>query len=248
MSRWMLTIPRSEATKRKVFAFMRCNDVHKYTIGREQGRNGYQHWQIRFEASGIAEESDGFNIIKDWFPSAHIEAGASDNYEYERKDGRYFDSEDNYQILRRRYGNLRTEQQLLYNLAMESNDRQIIVWVDYEGNIGKSFFGSALWERRIAHHILPNNTAKGLIQDVASECIENGKRPIIVIDIPRTWKWTDELYFAIEKIKDGLIKDTRYHSRTIDIVGTAVIVLCNSYPKVGKLSADRWVIYESSRP
>lgn len=246
----MLTIPREQATKRKVFAFLEYYDVHIYTVGRERGKGGYEHWQIRFEASGIDDDKEGtgFATIKDWFPEAHVENNASDNYEYERKEGRYFNSDDNSEIIKRRYGPLTKEQEHVYNLALESNDREIVVWCSRRGGVGKSFFGSALWERRIAHSILPSNTAKGLIQDVASECIENGKRPVIVIDIPRTWKWTDELYFAIEKIKDGLIKDTRYHSRTIDIVGTAVIVLCNSYPKVGKLSADRWVIYESSRP
>lgn len=243
----MATIPRTEATKRKLKLFFESQDIHRWVYGREKGKGGYEHYQLRFE--WLDEHSnDGFTIFKDWFYSGHLEVAKSEGWEYEKSEGKYFSWDDNYPILRRRYGKFTPYQQVVFNLAKESNDRQIIVWVQPDGGSGKSFFTSALWERRLAHNILPSNTAKGLIQDVASEVIENGKRPFITIDIPRTWKWTDELYFAIEKIKDGLIKDTRYHSRTVNIVGTAIIVLCNEAPKLSKLSSDRWVIYNDGHP
>lgn len=242
MTVWMATIPREGLSKKKILKFFEVNDVHKWIVGRETGRSGYEHYQIRFQGS-----DEIYDAFKDWFKRGHIEK-ASDTWTYERKEGRYLCSEDNDRILRRRFGRLRPVQQLILELAKQSSDREIICWHSEQGSKGKSFFTSALWERGLAHYIQPSNTAKGLIQDVASECIENGKRPIIVIDIPRTWKWTEDLYFAIEKIKDGLVKDTRYHSRTINIVGTALIIMCNTYPKVGKLSEDRWIIYSDEHP
>lgn len=245
MSTWIATIPRSESTKRKLNLFFKSQDIKKWVYGREQGKGGYQHYQVRFEWLDSHDE-DAFDVFKDWFYAGHLEPAKTDNWEYEKKDGNYFCWDDNVHILKRRYGALRDKQKRVLSRALQSNDREIIVWCQPDGGAGKSFFTSALWERRLSHNILPSNTAKGLIQDVASEVIENGKRPIITIDIPRTWKWTDELYFAIEKIKDGLIKDTRYHSRTVNIVGTAIIVLCNDMPKVGKLSADRWIIFNDN--
>lgn len=244
MSIWMATIPRSETTRRKLRLFFESQDIKVWVYGRETGKHGYKHYQIRFEWLDH-NNGDAFDIFKDWFYSGHLECAKSTGWEYEKKDGQYFCSDDNDKILRRRYGRFTPEQQLILNLANESDDRQVIVWYDNQGRVGKSFFTSAIWERRMGYYIQPSNTAKGLMQDVASEVINNGKKPIIVIDIPRTWKWTDDLYFAIEKIKDGLIKETRYKSETINIVGTAVIIMCNSMPTVGKLSADRWVIYES---
>lgn len=242
MTVWMGDAPRTYS-KKLFFKFFEEYDIHKWIIARETGKGGYEHWQFRFQTS----QDDIFEEFKDWFKKGHIEK-ASDTWNYERKDGNYLTDTDNAYILRRRFGRMSTVQSLVLQLARESGDRDVIVWHTNEGRCGKSFFTSALWERGLAHYIQPSNTAKGLIQDVASEFIENGYRPMVVIDIPRTWKWTDDLYFAIEKIKDGLIKDTRYHSRTIDIVGTAVIVMCNSYPKVGKLSADRWIIYSDEHP
>ena len=80
-------------------------------------------------------------------------------------------------------------------------------------------------------------------KDVANEFINHGWRPYVIIDLPRTAKWTDELYYAIEKIKDGLLKDPRYQSKTVNIHGVKVMVMCNHEPNVSKLSADRWVLY-----
>lgn len=249
MTVWMMTIPREGCSRNKLFQFMEDYDIHKWIIGREEGKSGYKHWQVRFSTSQFDRDEvndkneliSGIERIKDWFKQAHIEK-ASDTWNYETKSGNYFRDDDNDLILRQRFGKLRDNQQKVLETVYGTNDRQIVTWVTEEGNVGKSWLCGALWERRIAHTVQPQNTAKGLIQDVASEVLSNGKRDIIIIDIPRTWKWTEELYCAIETIKDGLIKDTRYGSRTVNIRGTKLLVLCNAEPKLGKLSRDRWVI------
>lgn len=244
MTIWMGTIPREGLSKKKIIKFFEEYDVHKWIIGRETGRKGYEHYQIRFQGS-----DEIYDALKDWFKKGHFEC-ANDkwSWDYESKSGNYLRSDDGPRMLRRRFGTLTPDQQLVIELARQANDRQIVCWCTSYGGAGKSFLCAALWERCLAHYVQASNTAKGLVQDVASEFIRHGRRPFIVIDIPRTWKWTDDMYYAIESIKSGLIKDTRYSSDTIDIVDSAVIVVCNSYPKVGKLSEDRWVIYSDEHP
>lgn len=243
MTVWMVTCPREGVSKKRWFRFFEAYDIHKWILGRETGKGGYKHWQVRFQTSAFdkAEKVEDILEIKEWFKQAHV-LKASDTWEYETKSGDYFRDDDNPEILRQRFGKFRDVQQRVIEAVYRTNDREIVVWVTEEGNVGKSWLCGALWERRKAHYILPQNTAKGLIQDCASEVINNGKRPIIVIDIPRTWKWTEELYCAIETIKDGLIKDPRYNSRTINIRGTKLLILCNSRPQLDKLSRDRWLI------
>jgi len=86
-----------------------------------------------------------------------------------------------------------------------------------------------------------------MLQMMASLAIqdrEDGRPPrrYVVIDIPRTWKWSKDLYCAIETIKDGLIVDPRYSARPINIRGVKVLVLSNDRPSLDKLSVDRWVV------
>lgn len=240
MTVFMGTVPREGVSKKKWFKFFEYYDIHKWVLGREEGKGGYKHWQVRFQTT-VFDSDEGFNELKDWFKQGHF-LKASDTWDYETKSGDYFRDDDNDEILRLRFGKYRKVQERVIERVYGTNDREVVVWVTEEGNAGKSWLCAALWERREAHYILPQNTAKGLIQDCASEVINNGKRPIIVIDIPRTWKWTEELYCAIESIKDGLIKDPRYNSRTVNIRGTKVLILCNSRPQLSKLSRDRWVI------
>lgn len=242
----MLTIPREQATKRKIFAFLEDNDIHTWVVGREQGKNGYQHWQIRFESSAINDDKEetGFKIIKDWFNEAHIEKEASDNYEYEKKEGRYFASDDNEDKIIQRYGQLRPNQRRALDILRLTNDRQIELWIDRKGCSGKSWLCGSLYERRLGFYCPPYlGSVKEIVQWVAS-----GYRgePYIVIDLPRDIKWSSSLYAGIEAIKDGLVADPRYHATTRNIRGVKVLVLANTCPKLDRLSIDRWVIYEPS--
>lgn len=244
MSVWIATIPRTEATKRKIMAFIDSQDIHKWVIGREVGKNGYEHWQCRFEWLD-KDSPDAFKIWKDWFYSAHIEpARQTDNWNYEKKEGRYFAWNDNKDKTRQRYGPLRRNQSEVLALLDKTNDRQIVLWHDKNGNMGKSFLCAALWERRLGYYCPPYLTSvKEIIQFVASGYDEE---PYIVIDLPRAMKWDKSLYAGIEAIKDGLIAEPRYHAETRNIKGVKVLVMSNTRPDLDKLSEDRWVIYEPS--
>lgn len=244
---YIIVRPRSKERESvqlvKMMQFMFENDVHKWVIASETGNSGYEHWQVRFSIRNLTEDEkkDHAFLKANFGKSAHIEL-ASDTWKYERKEGLYYTSWDTIEVLQQRYGTRTNWQERAYNVLQRTNDREIVVCYDESGNHGKSWFTGHLWEIGEAHIVQAQNNAKGLIQDCASEYLDNGWRPIVIIDIPRTWKWTDDLYVAIERIKDGLIKDARYGSRTINIHGVKVLVFCNQAPDKEKLSDDRWVI------
>lgn len=240
---WMLTVPRNNTAKEwvAIWRWLRVNDVHKWVCGMEIGDNGYEHWQIRLQVN-----KDFKTLKAEWGPKAHIEE-ASDVWDYERKSGMFLSSADTPEVRNRRFGKLNWRQEAVIEALQGTNDREIVVWYDQKGKAGKSWLAGHLYETGEAYVVQAIDSIKGMIQDVASEYIKHGWRPIVVIDIPRGWKWTTDLYVAIERIKDGLIKDPRYSSNTVHICGVKVLVTCNTMPKLDKLSDDRWVIIDNDK-
>lgn len=238
---WMMTIdrhPERESVEEvKLLQWILKHDVHDWIIAKETGTFGYHHWQIRMRTNLTFDE------MKQNFPTAHIEQ-ASDNYDYERKDGNYLSSTDTKDILKTRYAELRPNQRRILTEVGNSNDRSICCVIDNKGNTGKSFLARHLYETGRAFYVPPTCTSpQTIIQFVAS-----GYRgePIIVVDIPRSTRWTNQLYIAIETIKDGLVYDTRYRTTIRDIFGVNVLVFCNNKPNLSKLSSDRWVLLDSN--
>lgn len=220
--------------------FFWTNDCHKWVLGAEKGKSGYKHWQVRFRISIDSIETVR-EMIQARFPGAHIEE-ASDTWTYECKEKLHWTSDDRPEILATRFGKPREEQQQVIERLRSQNDRQVDVWYDPKGNSGKSWLVNHLHETGQAHYTPPYlSNVKEVVQTVASLYLMEW-RDILVIDIPRSWKWSKELYTAIEAIKDGLIMETRYHPQPVNIRGVKVLVLCNTLPKLDALSLDRWRI------
>ena len=239
----MATIPSEECTTRKIRAFIKSQDIHRWVYGRETGSSGYKHFQFRFEWLD-KDDSNAFKVWKDWFYSGHLEPARTDNYDYEKKSGWYFCWNDNGAKIQQRYGPLRAVQRKVLEVLERTNDRQIVLWYDSTGNHGKSWLAGALWERRQGYYCPPYlNGVKEIVQYVASGYNEE---PYIIIDLPRAMKWDNSLFAGIEAIKDGLIAESRYHAETRNIRGAKVLVMSNTKPRLDKLSKDRWVIYEPS--
>lgn len=233
---WMITKPRNKDRESieevKILQWILKHDVHKWIVAKERGTFGYDHWQIRIQTN-----LDFAQLKDEWGENAHIEE-ASDNYEYERKECNFICSEDTPGILQCRYGTLRPNQNRILERIRSGGDRTITCIVDARGNSGKSHLCRMCYERGIGMYVPPTiNTPQGIIQFVAS-----GYRgeEIIFIDIPRSTRWNPNLYVAVETIKDGLVYDARYNSKTRNIYGVKVAVMCNTKPNVSKLSADRW--------
>lgn len=229
-------------TKREIRIILDMFDVKSYTIGIEQGKGGYEHFQIRLSVSG----TDFFDRIKVLEPTWHVEESETPTGDYERKEGRFWASNDTPEIRQQRFGSLTIGQEIVMGVLQHNSDRQITVWITEEGGYGKSWLAGHLWERGMAYICQSQDNVKGMIQDIASDYIKHGWRPYIVVDLPRTWKWTTDLYCALERVKDGLIKDTRYDAKTINIRGVKILVLCNEAPKLDKLSEDRWILIETN--
>lgn len=236
----MLTIPRN-VHKRVLRAMVEQNDTKKYIIAKESGFGGYEHWQIRIKVSN----DNFFEWIKKNIPTAHVEE-ASETWEYERKEGCYWTSEDTKEIRALRFGKPNLKQKRVLQAMKKQGDREILVWFDKSGKQGKSWLCGHLWEKGKACYVPPTlSSVKDIISWVHSAYNNEG---LIIIDIPRSWKWNEALYTAIETIKDGLVYDPRYSARMRNIRGVKVLCLTNTMPKVSALSEDRWKIIGEEAP
>lgn len=235
----MMTLPRNRESIEEVYLlqWMLDNDIHKWIIAKETGNDGYKHWQVRMNTRYT------FEALKTHFPKAHIEE-ASDNWEYEKKEGNYLTSEDGVGQLETRFGILRDNQNRILNNLRDQGDREIDVVIDPYGNTGKTWLARHLYQKGLGFYVPPTiKDERAIIQYVA-----NGYRmePIVVIDIARSTKWTNSLYVAIETVKDGLVYDARYKTTVRDIHGCKVLVTCNVCPKLDKLSRDRWRLFDAN--
>jgi hypothetical protein len=249
---YMITRPRNRERESiqlvKMLQFMIDNDVHKFIIGEEVGITGYEHWQVRIKMRNLTEEEKkDYKLLKDNFgQGAHIEP-CSDTWEYERKDGVYYDEGDfnldRIERLKTRLGEPNDIWQAQFLKLIATQDvRQIDVAYDPQGNKGKSWLINYLFETGQGHYIPPYATSiEKMVQTCASLYLKEW-RPYLIIDIPRAYKWSEQIYTAIESIKDGIVIDMRYQARPINIRGVKVVIMCNTEPKVSKLSADRWRI------
>lgn len=251
MTDWMITVPRRTKYDRfnKIMLLIHDRDIHKWIIGAETGSGGYDHWQIRMKTRcddnqlGFAEERAWWTAYG--FPEAHIEP-CSDKYTYEAKEGNYLASWDTMERRAMRFGKMRWYQERILEDVLETDDRQVMVWVDPNGDSGKSWLCGHLVEKGIAYYVPPIiKDAEGMMKwlcDLVKQDVDKGNppRPLVIIDIPRTWKWKTEHYVTIEAIKDGLLFDPRYGSTLINIRGCKLLVMCNEKPKLDRLSEDRW--------
>lgn len=232
---YIATASREKCSKKEIQTILEKTDPKKWIIAKETGRGGYKHWQIRVKCSGdLFEECSKANL--NW----HIEK-STEWSDYERKEANFWTSDDTPQNLIDRYGTPKDEQKRVLKLLESTNNREIVLWVDEEGNHGKSWLGRHLWETGKGHYTrFTGKDADSIVKDTCSK-MEKNRRPIMVIDIPRSSEWSDKVYEAIEVIKDGLIDDPRYSASTINISGVKVLVTSNSHPYYNALSKDRWI-------
>lgn len=240
---YMITLKRvkTDIERIKLLEWFLATDTKKWVIAEETGNLGYKHWQIR-----MTSRYDHKTLCSIFGKNAHIEE-CSDNWEYEKKEGKYYCSDDTPEKLQVRYGKMTRTQKRVLDHADLQNDRQITVWFDEKGKVGKSWFALHLAETGKGFYVPPVlKTTQAIIQWIASGY---GNQEYILVDIPRNAKWSDELMIALEMVKDGWTFDTRYSSKLRIIRGVKVIVLTNSKPKLNKLSADRWdILGEDGEP
>lgn len=242
MSKWyMLTIPQTYSKTRIGWAdikkILTLNDCKKWIVADETGLGGYKHWQIRLETSN----KDFFDWMKTYFPYSHVEEAEVQKFDYERKEGRYWTSEDTYEIRQCRFGKLNDRQKKVLEDLDTQTVRQVDVWYDPDGSKGKSWLAIHLWEVGKAF-VVPRAQCTPEKMS-AFVCSAYRGEPYIIIDLPRASKPKETLYEAMEEIKDGLVFDHRYEGKTRDIRGVKLVVFTNHKLELKKLSYDRWRLH-----
>lgn len=164
---------------------------------------------------------------------------AQDEWKYERKEHHYTSSEDTTEILKIRYGVPKENQIKILKQLKTQGDRNVHVIYDKMGNHGKSWLSLYLYEQGRALVVPRASTTAEKLSAYVCSCY-NGEE-IIIIDIPRSRPITQELYEAIEELKDGLVFDHRYSGKCRNIRGVRVAIFTNSKLDIQKLSRDRWI-------
>jgi len=222
-------------TKRDWEIVIEENDCKRWIIAMEEGKGGYQHWQVRLESSN----PDFFEWMKQHYPKAHVEKAEVQEFTYERKEGRFWTSEDTPEIRQCRFGELRKWQKQLLDRLKKQTVREIDVVLDTVGNKGKTFFTIALWERGEALVVPRYSCTPEKLS--AFICSSYNGESLVIIDIPRAGKPTTALYETMEEVKDGLVFDPRYSGKTKNIRGVKMVVFTNHKLDLKQLSDDRWV-------
>lgn len=238
----MATVPKKYVPEgRKWLSYFQNQDCHKWIIALEHGSHGLVHWQLRWKQRGLDTKEARQNFLisfKQMCPQAHIEF--SEQWcDYERKEGNFVTSDDNAETIKIRFGSLNRIQKEILDIVESQSDRQIDVWYDPSGNHGKSWLTIHLYEKGKAFPVFVTNAR----QASADICSGYTGQKYIIIDIPRACKIPPELYETLERIKDGLVHDSRYADKIRNIRGCKVIVFTNQKLDEKRLSRDRWRLH-----
>lgn len=143
--------------------------------------------------------------------------------------------------------NLYPFQQKILDSAKIYDNRNVNVIFCHKGNSGKSTVGL------IAHsnggiYLPAINDAKNLVQTLCDICSsrEDREPSPIILDLPKAMdkKSLNEIFSAIEQIKNGLLYDTRYKYKEWKIESPQIWVFTNNLPNSNLLSEDRWILWE----
>lgn len=238
----MATVPYKYCKRGRTWLeYFEQQDCHKWIIALEHGKGGLKHWQLRFKVRGCDTKQGKDAYFRAWkfqFPTAHIEF--TENWcDYERKEGTFVTSDDSREVLSVRFGKPnKWQQQVIYD-AMSQSVREIDTYLDKKGKHGKSWLAIHLYEKGLAFLVYAPS-GKQISQDI---CSGYKGQPFIIIDLPRDEKLSPDFYGQIERIKDGIVHDSRYSDRTRNIRGAKLIIFTNNPLNLKKLSDDRWRLH-----
>lgn len=240
---FMVTAPRNRITQRQILRIFKALNCEKWIIGKETGKNGYKHWQIRYRLSEPSTTDSQRNTWSAY--GGHVIRAETSDWEYEAKTGHYLCSWES-GIAFIGHGHLRGAQidaLRMFKLSGrpekgEAESRKIVVWYNKSGRAGKTYFVKWMIANHKAVYIPPQmKTALSMIQWAYGYPSDS-----YIIDMPRNVKNTEELWGAIETIKDGYAYDPRYGNKFRMQRSPKIIVLTNKLPPKTLLSDDRWVI------
>lgn len=134
-------------------------------------------------------------------------------------------------------------------LLDEATGRQLVLVVDKKGGRGKTALTRLLVKEGAKEVPSFLGTAKDIMR--ASYAVLDGTNPertqTLVIDIPRSQtKCQKDFWYhaatALEKVKDGVQVEDRYHFQTFYSQPPRIIAFCNDPPPHDALTHGRWLI------
>lgn len=133
---------------------------------------------------------------------------------------------------------LRPWQIRLNNILIGPVDpRAIIFVVDRRGNSGKT------WYAKYHRQTYGNSHYMRMSSEANMAMMMDYEKKVVFFDIPRS-KQEHFSYAFIETVKDGIVANSKYHSRMEWFEIPHVVVFMNEPPDVSKLSPDRWSYVE----
>lgn len=127
------------------------------------------------------------------------------------------------------------------SLQTPNNDRIVNCIICPVGKKGKSTFCDNLGARNLAIRIPYIKS----YQDVMRQVMDQPKLGCYMVDLPRGLKNVrfDEMYSALETVKDGYAYDERYHYKCEYFDRPHIWTFCNNPPDLNLLSPDRWRLW-----
>lgn len=242
----MVTIPRERITLRMILKIFKALGTEKWIIGKEVGENGYKHWQIRYKLKECRTTESQINSWNSY--GGNVRRAEVDDWKYEAKSGHYICSWES-SLAFIKHGHLKGTQAYVKRVFEssgkaekgEAESRKVIVWVNKTGRSGKTYLVKWMLANHKCVYIPPQmKTALSLIQ-----WAHGYPSDAYIIDLPRNTKNLEELYGAIESIKDGYTYDPRYSNKFRLSKSPRILVLTNNMPPKKLLSDDRWIIIET---
>lgn len=248
---WDFTLPEDDtdgdlATIKK-WAEDMCK---KWCFQLEEGASGYRHWQCRFSLKVGCRMPQVVQSLKRSDMVGHVTLTSSENrtnmFYVMKQEGRIlgpFTDEDPYipQDVRK-ITDLMPWQERVRLICTTYQERTINIFVENEGNVGKTAMVRWLESHRLGWYVPPNlPTAVQLM----GFCARAPVQKCYIFDLPRAMpkRKLAELYAAIEQLKDGWLFDWRHTTRKVMIDPPVIWVFTNSEPNLCWLSHDRWAFW-----
>lgn len=241
--KWCFTLNNYTESEEQVLIHFVKTQKH-YIIGREVGESGTPHLQGFFES----KSAKAFSLLKSISPRAHWEkarGSVQQNKDYCGKEeiictNIYSQNE----IMLSKYDDIEWYdwQCKVLDIIMDKPDsRNIHVFIDPEGNTGKSFLCKYI---ALRYNCIIADGKKDNIFNQVKMAIDN-KEPtdIIILDIPRHNKDFVN-YGCLEQLKNGLLYSGKYEGGKCIFENPHVIIFSNSDLEYDKMSKDRWRIYD----
>lgn len=128
-------------------------------------------------------------------------------------------------------------------------DRKIIWYVDKRGNTGKSWFSRYLSRAKVHEDGTYDWLCMSGINDdkeAAHQLVEaknNGfTQKGFIMDLARSFQFCEKFYKTLEDFKNGEVTSYKYRGGRIHMNTPWLVVFANFWPKVKKMSLDRWDI------